>query len=98
MNGVVNRLVILFAGLLTVGAAAVEAAPANQQIISKQEAMEQAQEKKQGRVLSIKLRDKPPAPPTYRVKILNQGEVHMLNIDARRSRPENPDARARSRR
>lgn len=74
---------ILTGCLLLIGSAMISAAPVNGQIISKQEAIEKAQKIRSGRVLSIKLHNKPPAPPEYRVKILHQGDVHLLNIDAR---------------
>ena len=74
---------ILAGCLLLIGTTMVHAAPVDQQIISKQEAIAKAQKIHSGRVLSIKLRNKPPAPPEYRVKILQNGDVHLLNIDAR---------------
>ena len=89
---------LLLVCLLVTGTAPVQAAPDNQQVISRQEAAKRAQQIRPGRVLSIELRNKPPAPPTYRVKILQQGDVHLLNIDASSSSGKKNNAGARRRR
>ena len=43
----------------------------------------EARKRVDGRILSMKLFDRPPAPPEYRVKVLRDGEVHLLRIPAR---------------
>ena len=84
MKGRNNKLLIAIVIIVMAGAAGlVHAAPANQQIISKQEAIQKAQHQQKGRVISIKLYQKKGKPPVYRVKILQNGDVHQLSIDAR---------------
>jgi hypothetical protein len=52
---------------------------------SKGEAASEARRQMDGRILSIKLYDRPPAPPEYRVKMLREGDVHLLRLPARRN-------------
>ena len=52
---------------------------------SQGEVAAEARKRVDGRILSIKLFDRPPAPPEYRVKVLKDGEVHLLSIPARRN-------------
>jgi hypothetical protein len=61
---------------------------------NKGEAAAEARRQVDGRILSIRLRDRPPAPPEYRVKVLKDGDVHLLRLPAQRKRNNN----ARSRR
>ena len=52
---------------------------------SQAEVAAEARKRVDGRILSMKLHDRPPAPPEYRVKVLREGEVHLLRIPARRN-------------
>ena len=84
MKGTHNKLLIVVVIIVMAGATGlIHAAPDNQQIISKQEAIQKAQRQQNGRVISIKLYQKKGKPPVYRVKILQNGDVHQLSIDAR---------------
>jgi len=56
---------------------------------SQGEVAAEARKRVDGRILSIKLFDRPPAPPEYRVKVLRDGEVHLLSIPARRNGNQN---------
>ena len=78
-----NTLIVIAITVMAGAAGLLNAAPANQQIISKQEAIQKAQHQQKGRVISIKLHQKKGKPPVYRVKILQNGDVHQLSIDAR---------------
>ena len=61
---------------------------------TRDEVASEARSRVDGRILSIKLRDEPPNPPEYRVKMLKNGDVHLLRLPARRK----GDRRARPRR
>ena len=56
---------------------------------SQGEVAAEARKRVDGRILSMKLHDRPPAPPEYRVKVLREGEVHLLRIPARRNGKNN---------
>ena len=56
---------------------------------SQGEVAAEAKKRVDGRILSMKLFDRPPAPPEYRVKVLRDGEVHLLRIPARRTGNQN---------
>ena len=56
---------------------------------SQGEVAAEAKKRVDGRILSMKLFDRPPAPPEYRVKVLRDGEVHLLRIPARRNGNQN---------
>jgi hypothetical protein len=62
---------------------------------NKGEAAAEARRQIDGRILSIRLRDRPPAPPEYRVKVLKDGDVHLLRLPARRNGKGKHNARSR---
>ena len=64
-------------------------APAADAYRSQGEVAAEAKKRVDGRILSMKLFDRPPAPPEYRVKVLRDGEVHLLRIPARRNGNQN---------
>lgn len=80
--------VALLAGVV----AQAVAAPESVNLISRDEAAMKAMQRVNGRILSIKLRHEPP-PPVYRVKVLSNGDVHVLDVDARRPGGEKRNAR-----
>ena len=67
-------LILLLPGIVPAGADGYR---------SQDEVAAEARKRVDGRILSMKLFDRPPAPPEYRVKVLRDGEVHLLRIPAR---------------
>jgi hypothetical protein len=59
---------------------------------SRDEAAAEARRRVDGRILSIKLGGNP---PEYRVKILRNGDVHLLRLPAKRNGKGKQDARPR---
>ena len=53
--------------------------------LGKGEVAAEARRQVNGRILSIRLHDKPPGPPVYRVKVLKDGDVYLLKIPAQRN-------------
>lgn len=83
-----SRLLVI-AGLLSLGMPGTLLAAGGKGYLSKNEAASQARRQIDGRILSIKLHDKPPAPPEYRIKILKDGDVYLLHLPARRNGKSN---------
>lgn len=65
---------------------------------NKGEAAAEARRQVDGRILSIRLRDRPPSPPEYRIKMLKDGDVHLLRLPARGRGNGKGKRNARSRR
>lgn len=76
---------LLMAGLLSLSLSGTLLAGGEKGLLSKNEAAAEARRQIDGRILSIKLHDKPHAPPVYRIKILKDGDVHLLHLPARRN-------------
>lgn len=76
---------LLAAGLLSLLLPYSLAVAGGRGYLSESEAATEARRQIDGRILSIKLRDKPPAPPEYRVKMLKDGDVYLLHVPASRN-------------
>lgn len=76
---------LLVAGLLSLALPCSVTAAGGRGLLGKSEAATEARRQIDGRILSIKLRDKPPAPPEYRVKMLKDGDVYLLHVPASRN-------------
>jgi uncharacterized membrane protein YkoI len=77
--------VLLLAAILSLSLPCSLAVAGGRGYLSKSEAATEARRQVDGRILSIKLRDKPPAPPEYRVKMLKDGDVYLLHVPASRN-------------
>lgn len=86
---------LLMTGLLSLSLPGTLLAAGGKGLLSKNEAAAEARRQVDGRILSIKLHDKPHRLPEYRIKILKDGDVHLLHLPASRSRKLNarPDHR-----
>gem|GEM_PF-6829779 len=75
----------LIAGFLSLSLPDTVLAGGGKGYLSKNEAANEARRQIDGRVLSIRLHDKPPASPEYRIKMLKDGDVYLLHLPARRN-------------
>ncbi len=91
INDIINitSRALLVAGFLSLSLPDTLLAAGGKGYLSKNEAAKQARRQIDGRILSIKLRDKPPAPPEYRIKMLKDGDVYLLHLPARRNGKSN---------
>ena len=78
------RPFLLASALLFILPGAVPADPPGG-YLGKDEVAAEARRQVNGRILSIRLHDKPTGAPVYRVKVLKDGDVYQLNIPAQRS-------------